>query len=262
MRKFLSLVIVCVLIITIFSGCGVLQKLGFQKNNTDELHPVSSVVMGEDEAKKLTDKVPIHLFFGNEDNTKLKLEIKYIPLTEAKKNINSLAGTVVKELINGPANKALKATIPQGTKLLSVTVKDRIATVDLSKEFVDKHPGGRVLEQLTLYSIVNSLTELKEIEKVKFTINGKTQKDYKGNFQFDTVFPRNVALITKTVTSPSIDTPDTTKAENDIVKSDNTKTKDSNKDPNNVKSTNDSSDKQTNSDVSGDSEETYIETLE
>jgi hypothetical protein len=191
------------MIIAMFSGCGLLQKLGLQEKNNDELHPVSSIVMNEDEAKKLTDMVPIHLYFANEDNTKLKLEIRYIKMSEAKKSVNNLATIIVKELISGPENKSgLKATIPAGTKPgARIKIDAATATVDFSKEFVEKHPGGKIAEQLTIYSVVNSLTELKEIQKVKFTIAGKVNKEYKGNYEFDVPFPRAAALISKDITT-------------------------------------------------------------
>jgi spore germination protein GerM len=50
---------------------------------------------------------------------------------------------------------------------------------------------------MTIYSIVNSLTELDGIEKVKFLIDGKTEKEYMGNFKFDALFPRSTQLISK-----------------------------------------------------------------
>lgn len=221
MRRLLSVVIVCFVVMTMFSGCTVLQKLGLQGN--DELRPVSSIVMSEDEAKKISDKVPIHLYFANPEGTKLKLEVRYIPMSEAKKSVNTLAATIVKELIKGPSPESgLKPTIPEGSKLRStVSVKSGIATVDFSKEFVDKHPGGKVAEQLTIFSIVNSLTELKEIQKVKFTINGKAQKEYKGNFQFDAPFPRTTSIISKEVPAPNTGAGDKSK---DSSKKDTTKT--------------------------------------
>jgi Spore germination protein len=183
----------------IFSGCGLLQKLGLQKGAEDELHPVSSIVMGEDEAKKLTDKAPVRLYFANEDNTKLMLEIKYIPVSDIKQSTGHLASVIVNELINGPTkDSGNKAVIPTGTKLRStVVVKDGVATVDLSKEFKSKHPGGKDAEKMTIFSIVNSLTELKDIQKVKFTIVGKTEKEYMGNYQFDVPFTRSASLIDK-----------------------------------------------------------------
>lgn len=198
MRKTIFLITACLMITVLFSACSVLQKLGLQKND-DELRPVSSIVLGEEEAKKLSDKVPVHLYFANEDNTKLVKEIRYIPMSEAKKSTSSLASAIVKELINGPAEGSpLKPTIPAGTQLRSpVTVSAGIATVDLTGDFIEKHPGGKAAEQMTIFSIVNSLTELKEIQKVKFLIDGKARKEFKGNFQFDAPFARSHSLISK-----------------------------------------------------------------
>ena len=119
--------------------------------------------MYEDEADVIADMVPIRLYFTNEDNTKLFMEIRYISMEEAKKSVNTIASTIVKELINGPdAKTGLKRTIPEGAKLRSpVSINGNIATVDFTKEFVDNHPGGKSAEQITIFSIVNSLTELR-----------------------------------------------------------------------------------------------------
>jgi germination protein M len=207
MRKVVSIAVVCFMIIAAFSGCAILQKLGLQESDNDELHPVSSIAIGEDDAKKLTDNTQIRLYFANEDNTKLKLEIRYIPMSEARKSVSNLANTIVTELINGPAkDSALKPTIPKEAKLASkvkVDVESKTATVDFNKAFKDKHPGGKDAERLTIYSIVNSLTELKEVEKVRFTINGKKQAEFKGNFQFNVSFPRTESLISREIAAPS-----------------------------------------------------------
>jgi germination protein M len=199
MRRFISIVMVCVFIVVTLSGCSLLQKLGLQNGSEDELRPVSSIIIGEDEAKELTNKVPIHLYFANEDNTKLKLEVRYIPIADAKQGTSHLASLIVRELINGPsADTGYKATIPVGTKLRTpVSISSRIATVDLSKEFKTKHSGGKDAEKMTIYSIVNSLTELTDIQKVKFTIAGKVEKEYMGSYQFNAPFPRTTSLISK-----------------------------------------------------------------
>lgn len=200
MRKIIIFItFLCALIM--LTGCSALEKLGLGKSN-DELTPASSIVMGEDEAKKLTDKVPIHLYFAGEDNSKLKLEVRYIPMADAKKSVDNLASIIVKELIKGPLKDCgLKATIPAGTQLRTpVKISSGVATVDLSKEIIDKHPGGKDAEQLTIFSIVNSLTELKDVQKVKFLVNGKPVKNFKDHFQFDIPFPRSTSIISK---SPS-----------------------------------------------------------
>jgi len=184
------------MIISMLTGCSGLQKFGLKNN--DEVSPVSSIALSEAEAEQIANKAPIYLYFSNEEGTKLKLEVRYIPMSEAKKTANELASLIVKELINGPKESGLKPTIPAETKLRSnVKIDGEVATVDLTKEFKEKHPGGKAEEQLTIYSIVNSLTELKEISKVKFKIDGKSVKEFKGNYKFDNEFPRSTSLISK-----------------------------------------------------------------
>jgi germination protein M len=176
--------------------------LGLGDGADDELYPASSIVMAEEEAEAVSGKVPLYLYFANEDNTRLKLEVRYISAGDAKKDTGQMAGVVIEELIKGPADTdGYKPTIPAGAKLRSpVVIKDGIATVDMSIEFKTQHPGGKDAEKLTIYSIVNSLTELRGIEKVKFTIDGKVAKEYMGYFKFDAPFPRNTRLIDKDTT--------------------------------------------------------------
>lgn len=204
MRKLICIILVCFMIVTMFTGCGVLQKLGLQKDK-EELQPVSSVVMNEDDARSLSDKMPVQLYFANDDNTKLKLEVRYIPLTEGKKSASNLASIIVKELISGPKDSSLKRTIPEGTALRGpVTISAGVATVDLTKSFIDKHPGGKDAEQMTIFSIVNSLTEMKDIEKVRFTIEGKTVENFRGSYKLNNPFPRTISLIGMETDKPTL----------------------------------------------------------
>jgi len=189
------------LLLLFASGCGKDDKEVFSDEAANELTPVSSIIMGEEDAQRITDKVPIRLYFANKDNTKLQLMISYAPLSEVKKSVSAQATYIVNQLITGPGeNSGLNPTIPEGTKLCSnVQVEDGVATVDLSKEFISNQTGGKDKEKLTIYSIVNSLTELKDIHKVKFTIEGKEVEEYRGNFKFNVPFPRTENLISKEV---------------------------------------------------------------
>lgn len=199
--KKIVIITVFSLVLLLLSGCSILQKLGIgEKNNDDEIQPVSFVYMDEVDAAKISGKTPVKLYFTNEDYSKLVAEIRYIKLDEKKKNDPAtLATEIMLQLIKGPAEgTGLKATIPEGTKLHSpITVKDKIATVDLTKEFVDNHPGGKEAEKMTIYSIVNSLTQVKGIEKVQFIIEGQVKERYKGNFRFDTPFPPSPSINSK-----------------------------------------------------------------
>jgi spore germination protein GerM len=166
----------------------------------EDLTPTSSLTIDEEEAAVLNEKVPVVLYFGDEQQTKLIKEIRYVDIKEAKKGAETLASVLVKELIKGPKAEGLTPLIAEGTTLRSpVTITERVATVDFTKEFIDNHPGGKVLAELTVYSIVNSLTEMKEIERVKITINGKSTKNFKDNVTLSSDFPRNDAIVNKEV---------------------------------------------------------------
>ncbi len=51
-----------------------------------------------------------------------------------------------------------------------------------------KHTGGEREELLTIYSIVNSLCKLDQIDRVQFLVEGKKLDTYKDNLQFKTPF--------------------------------------------------------------------------
>ena len=106
--------------------------------------------------------------------------------------------TIVNELIKGPQNSSeLLATIPQNTQLLSLSRNNETVLINFSKEFVENHPGGSSSETLTIFSIVNTLTEIKEVEKVEFLVEGKKLKEFKGHYEFDKPFTRNEEIINR-----------------------------------------------------------------
>jgi len=167
MRRLLCVITVCIMILSFCAGCSDNDRFGLGDN--EEASVASSIVLSEADARQIADKSPIRLYFANEDNSKLKLEIRYIPVSETTKSVNHLAEIIVNELIKGPKVAGLKPTIPEGTKLRSaIKIEGDVAIVDFTKEFRDNHPGGKAEERMTIYSVVNSLTELKEINKVKF----------------------------------------------------------------------------------------------
>lgn len=197
--KFIAAALAVVIALMLCS-CGTDNKESTNDTTEEDLQPASSIVINEEEAAVLNEKVPVSLYFGDEQQTKLVKELRYIDIKEAKKGANALASAIVKELIAGPKANGLTSVLPTGVKLRApVTIDARVATVDLTKEFIDNHPGGKTMEELTVYSIVDSLTEMKEIERVKIIINGKETKNFKGNLTLNSDFPRNEAIINREV---------------------------------------------------------------
>ena len=61
--------------------------------------------------------------------------------------------------------------------------------IDLSKEFIEKHEGGENRESATIYSIVNTMTQLTEVNGIKILIDGKEDQQFKdGKIKFNDTF--------------------------------------------------------------------------
>ncbi len=104
---------------------------------------------------------------------------------------------IVEELIDGPTAKDLLPTIPQGTKLREVKTDEGVCYLNLSMEFITKHAGTEIEQQLTVYSIVNSLTELNTVNKVQFLIEPEKQQEIKGLFDLSKPIESNDELVEK-----------------------------------------------------------------
>ena len=95
------------------------------------------------------------------------------------------------ELMKLPSDSSLVILIPDTTKINNVIVEDGIAKVDLSKEFIDDRFDSDTVDNLLIYSIVNTLTEFSEVDAITFYING-TKLDILGLIDVkDPIYRRN-----------------------------------------------------------------------
>lgn len=136
-----------------------------------------------------TETETITLYFPDEQAMYLVPEHRDVVVNKPIENI------IVEELIKGPKAPGRFGAIPEGTKLISIEIKDKIAYVNFSKEFKENHPGGSTGEMMTINSVVNSLTELPEIDKVQFLIEGKKEETLAGHVIFNEPFDRNESII-------------------------------------------------------------------
>lgn len=111
----------------------------------------------------------------------------------------SMERQVMEELLKGPKKNGNiddeqgYPTINPTVTILSVTVKDRVCYVNLSKEFLT--PVYNVTSQTVLYSIVNSLVELPGVNKVQISIEGNTDVTYRDSVSLTTQFERDLDMV-------------------------------------------------------------------
>ena len=88
--------------------------------------------------------------------------------------------------------KIWQVQFPHGTSLKSISIDGDLIKVDISKEFIENQNGNANDCLLAIYSIVNSLTEVTEIEQVQFFIDGVSVESYKGYFALNKPFLRSI----------------------------------------------------------------------
>lgn len=120
----------------------------------------------------------IALYFHNKDTGTLVPEARNIDVKELTKEPYQ---TLLNLLMEGPNGEKLERTIPEGTKVNKVELKGNVLWIDFSKEFIDNHKNGAEAEAETVYSIVNTMTQLNEVSSVKIVVDGKEDCAFSDN---------------------------------------------------------------------------------
>lgn len=176
-----------------------IQHVTFQINS-EPLTDASGTVIGIMNADMFIDnagneintyeKVKLTLYLANESGNGLKAVSRLVVYNS---NI-SMERLVVEQLIAGPMEgEKVFPTINPDTKIVSVNVKDGTCYVNLDNKFLTQIYN--VTSDVTIYSIINSLVELANVNKVQISINGDTSVNYKENINLSTVFERNLELV-------------------------------------------------------------------
>lgn len=170
MNKKTFIIISILLLITII-GVGV--YLIVQNNQMPE---VNEILPEEEISDEQMRQTIVTLYYQNKETKALMPEGRSI---DAKELLTDPYTTLMNLLIETPKNEKLQTAIPTGTRVLKAELKGDMIWLDLSKEFIDNHSGGQEAENTTIYAIVNTLTELKEVNSVKILINGKENQSFK-----------------------------------------------------------------------------------
>ena len=165
-RKKLTAIITIILIVIL--AFLVYKNVRIEKNKKDEYQEYTPQEEISDEQSRQTKVI---LYFQNIETGELDTEAKII-------DANMLLSNPEKELMNflikGPQNNNLKKLIPEGTILHDIKIDKSCAIVNVSTEFLNYESEENKLKIIN--SIVNTLTNLKEINSVKFLINGEVNE--------------------------------------------------------------------------------------
>lgn len=131
-------------------------------------------------AQEKPEKVTMVLYFGNASADAMVKETREVERTE-----KPLSVLVLEEIIAGPKTADARRTLPVESKILSLEVREGVAYVNFSHDTVAKHWGGSAGDQMSIGSVVFSLTELPGIDKVMFLLEGEKQDAMFGHIATD-----------------------------------------------------------------------------
>lgn len=145
----------------------------------------------ENSGKQINDYkyISMDLYFSDETGEKLKSENRALYYSS---NV-PLERVVVEQLIKGPQESGLLATIPPETKVLGVSVSDQICYVNLDGAF--EQDLAQVQPETVVYSIVNTLTTVCDVKQVQISINGDTKVTFRDTLELDQFFEKNPKLM-------------------------------------------------------------------
>jgi spore germination protein GerM len=119
-------------------------------------------------------KIKAHLYYVAEDGLRLTSVERDVPYGEgAVEQAREIVAAQV-----APVVDPLVSAVPSGTSVRALFVTEKgEAFVDLSKEVVTAHPGGTMNELLTVYTIVNAVTEnLPAVTSVQLLVDEKKER--------------------------------------------------------------------------------------
>ena len=139
--------------------------------NTHDITPQAEI---SDEQMRNTI---VSLYFINKDNSEIEIESKLI---DAKKLMDNPYEELINLWLEGPKNDNLKNNCSKNVKINNVKLENNCVIIDFSNNFIDEYNGTEEEKSKTIYCLVNTLTELTEVDSIKILIDGQENK-YLGN---------------------------------------------------------------------------------
>lgn len=135
------------------------------------------------------EQMDMVLYFASPDGSGLVEEQRSVVYSS---NL-SAERVIMNQLIAGPVDSRLTATLPAGLKVQSISLRDGVCYLDLDGVFLTETTN--VMGNVEIYSIVNSLTEIATINQVQISVNGSSTDVFRNSIPLSDRFERNEELV-------------------------------------------------------------------
>ena len=170
-KKFLFLLICVLAIIVVLLFYIVKSYNSTDKSITQEIIPEEEI-----SENQLRETIVTLYFLDKESNT-LKSEGKLI---DSASLIQNPYKELVNLLIQGPKSQNLASVFPEKTQILDAYIKNNCVTLDFSEELLNFENEDQKYNIIN--SILNTLTQLNEVNSIEFLINNEKSDVFSDTF--------------------------------------------------------------------------------
>ena len=132
---------------------------------------------------------PAILYFGHPEAMGVTPEVRWVRPEQLTPE------WLLQALVAGPLDPGLVPVIPPAARVLGVERRGETITVDFSAAIVRDHPGGSAGEIMTVYSVVNTLTELPGVREVRWRVEGRQVETLVGHLDLSGPLTRSADVI-------------------------------------------------------------------
>ncbi len=140
--------------------------------NSDEevINNVQEIIPEEEITDTQLRNTSISLYFINKNTGEIEVESRII---DSKKLLENPYKELLNLWIKGPNNELLTTGCSREININNIEINKNCAIIDFNEKFLEKINNENINELKIIYCIVDTLTELTEIDSVKILINGK-----------------------------------------------------------------------------------------
>ena len=150
----------------------------YVKNKSEKINnnEIAEYTPEEEITDKQLRQTIVSVYFPSKETNEIVPEARLIDIKEI---INTPYEKLVNLLIEGPKSEKEEKIIPENTKLNKSYMEDDCVTLDFSAEFLNYDKSDEKTKDKMINSIVNTLTQLTEVNQVKILIDGNTNDEFK-----------------------------------------------------------------------------------
>ena len=166
---------------------------------SDQPVTIPSTSPDEELSDPAARRIRVTLFMLSESGTSLATEEREIALADT---VQEQAKQVLQELLSG-SRQGRDSAVPEGVQLRELFITPQgLAFVDLSEELVSNHIGGSRAEELTIYSLSNTLiANFPAVKRVQFLVEGREVPTLAGHMDLTQTYGRGPRRLEQESTS-------------------------------------------------------------